>query len=423
MTIKVINIYNESVPYGIFPREYWIDPGWKTNNRDWVGIWFENFLNHLGREILKLTKEFTYEVWQPDLRADKTYKHVFDDGLIHKSFPAVNKKTLYGVKLKNRIYSKDIINALGELDDKKNGTIIHLHDDFSGLNQNIISAVKNLPVVFTFHDRINLPSTSFFNINRNILCKINLIYEYFWIKKNIQKIKYITYQHDEFLNHLNKIYKGRCEKLTMGCDFSFWEKLDKTQCRKELNLPTDKFIMLSACYFRPKKQIDKFIEILTQIMNKFGFVYIIIGAGDAGYERYLKAKAGQLAEKGMIKFTGYLEEETMLKYFNSADMFISVSKAEGGPVSSMQAFACELPVFSTKVGNTAELMDSQGAGCIVGARDYAQWLRCIKNIMESKNLPKILDRDTAKKYYDWQVVAGKFADIYRTVIEGRGIQS
>jgi len=89
---KIISVYFYPPPYELFAEGPRPAVTWNTSRGKFVGIWDFNFLNLLGNEILKLTQDFTYEVWQADTRADKIYSHTFQNGLIQKVFPATHKK-------------------------------------------------------------------------------------------------------------------------------------------------------------------------------------------------------------------------------------------------------------------------------------------------------------------------------------------
>jgi glycosyltransferase involved in cell wall biosynthesis len=79
----------------------------------------------------------------------------------------------------------------------------------------------------------------------------------------------------------------------------------------------------------------------------------------------------------------------------------------------MEAFACELPVFSTRTGNTAELMEKENSGALVEIKDYKQWAWELKKIIKTKHLPKALNREFAKEYCDWKNIAKRFIAIYQ----------
>jgi glycosyltransferase involved in cell wall biosynthesis len=388
---------------------------WDTSSGTWVGIWGYDWPNLLGNAVLSQSSEFEYEVWQPDLRADKIYSHIFENGLIHRLFPARHKKKIYGFKVINELCCRSILDELKNKTANKD-MIVHLNGELSSFNGNILEDIEHVPIVFSFLGEINLPLTNLFSFTLNLPSKINLLLKHIRIKHNIKKIKYLTYCNDKHLKHLNAIYKGRKEKLTMGCDFSFWHKLDKITCRQELNLPLNQFIFVTPARLVSLKQIDKFIEVLIKITHKYNFLYLVIGKGTESSEQYLKKLAEPLLNSGRIKFLKCYEKRILLKYLNSADLFVTTSRSEGASVAVMEAFACELPVFSTKTGQTAELMEREQIGCLVAINDPKEWQDKLINILENRKLPKILNRDLAKEYYDWDNIAKRYINIYLELI-------
>jgi len=412
---KIISVSTLPQNYELFTQGPRASVVWDIPSGSWVGIWSFDLLNLLPNEILKLTDEFTFEVWHPDLRADKIYSHTFQNGLTCKLFPAARKKKLHGLKFLRQIYSPCLYREL-EKEVASNNVIVQANTSLLGFNKFIFKKIS-APIIFTYHSEISLPSIDISRPTRNLLSKINIMLENLWLKKNINKISALTYQNDAYLDKLKAIYQGHLYKVTMGCDFSFWRKLDKSECRKSLNLPAEKLIFISASRIAEVKQLDRLIEVLMNMDSKYDFLYIIAGTGLEYYLKYFMQKAQPLVKKGKILFAGYRREESLLRYLNAADLFISTSSSEGGPVSIMEAFACELPVFSTKTGNTAELMEEHNAGCLVGTKNYKEWEEKLSQILETRQLPKILDRNIAKEHYDWPIIADKFINIYREALE------
>lgn len=109
---------------------------------------------------------------------------------------------------------------------------------------------------------------------------------------------------------------------------------------------------------------------------------------------------------------GYLLGNELLKEYQKHDYFIMASTSEGGPVSVMQALACKLKVFTTRVGCTAELLEKHNAGVIVSPYDYNQWKLNLIKILNGKHA-KILDREIAKQWFNWSNIAKKIMRIYK----------
>ena len=411
MKTKIINVLPHIPDYEFLQSEPRPPVNWDTPDGNWVGIYRNEIPNKLGREVLKFTNEFEYEVWQPDYRADKIYSHKFEDGLVHRLFPAEDVQELHGFKVIKEINSPAMIDFL-----KENATptevVINLNGDFCTLNNEIIKNCGNLPLLQTFRGTINLPQTMAFKKRLNVLATINYLNKHFVTKRLIKKVDYVTYQNNLNKDTLEEIYRGPKAKLTSGCDFSFWKKLDKKASRRELGLPEDKTIFFTSSLLIMRKQIDKLLEVLKELDHKHDFLLLISGHGTEAYEKYLHDKAQPLLEKGKVRFVGFHTGDKLRKYYSSADLFINPSCSEGGPVSAMKALACETPLFNTNVGNVAESMEKNGSGILVGIRDYQQWKEKLEAFLSGEKV-KLFDRKEAEKLYDWQKVAARFSAIYR----------
>src|SRR5262245_51537657 len=94
--MRIVNI----LPHGPFyellsehkePLREWLDPnGHRVAiiNREWPGL--------LGHWVLEQAPSSTWEVWQPDVQATSEYVHQFDDGVVHRLFPADDHTYLRG---------------------------------------------------------------------------------------------------------------------------------------------------------------------------------------------------------------------------------------------------------------------------------------------------------------------------------------
>ena len=87
------------------------------------------------------------------------------------------------------------------------------------------------------------------------------------------------------------------------------------------------------------------------------------------------------------------------------------STNEGCPVSVVKALACDLPVFTTDVGHTAEVLKQEKSGVVVSVFDYSLWEEKLTEILKGKQVVK-LDREIAYNHYHWGSIAQKFNEIY-----------
>ncbi|MGE5343001.1 MAG: glycosyltransferase family 4 protein [Candidatus Omnitrophota bacterium] len=414
MSIKIINILPDAPWYDGFRHQPRPAIHWDTAQGQWVGIWGADWPDLIGKEVLKLTDQFDYEVWQPDLGADNVYSHRFENGLIHRLFPASLKREFYGIKIKGSIVCPRMVEAMKR--ETKVRCIIHLNGDLASLfNLHLISNIGHFPTIHSLHGMYVAPNTEMVTWRKNILANMSHFLNYRKLKRHVANIDWVTAQNRENLEYLARIgYQGQIERITMGCDFDFWRPENQEEAKKEFSINPETRVFSMASRFAPLKRIDRIIEVFTDIHKKYScpFKLMVAGHGNQGYENYLYNLSQSLMEAGKLQFTGYLNDPEMLRLYRASDFFISPSKAEGAPVSVMKALACEVPVITTPIGGTYEVMAQHGAGKVIDPMDYSKWKDDFINVLSGEKV-NILDREIAKTHFHWPNIAEKFIAIYQ----------
>jgi len=411
MKPKIINIMSQPPAYGLFRHGPRPEVIWNANSERWFGIWGLDWLDLVGKAILRQTKEFDFEVWQPDLRVNKIYSHAFPDGLVHKLFPARLKIKRNGIKKTYCAVSQAMCgNLLEEINVGR--IILRVGSPSSLLNRDILSLTLDCPVILQYFGEFRSPMQSIFRLKKNLIAKFDDIQDHFTLRSFLDKCDIVTYTAEFSKRGLLKYYNGDLISLSIGIDFDQWEsRINKLDARKRLRLDNKKFTLLSSSRLNGLKQVDKVIEILRKL-REHSFMFIVTGHGDEKYERFLHALGEPLVQQGKLRFTGHVSDERLMWLYNAADLFVMSSYSEAGPTSTIKALAMEVPVFSTNTGQMAELLCNNDAGIVVPRRAYRVWERELRAIMSGKKV-RTLDRNIVKSIYDWPIVAEQYIDLYR----------
>jgi len=408
--IRIINVLSETPAYESYRNSPRPKINWDTPGGSWVGIWGYDWPDLLGEEILKISDDFEYEVWQPDLRADKVYSHCFDNGLIHKLFPAEIMKSGYFPWKHKALYSPGLIYELINIYNNKK-IIIHLNEIFDTITKLFLNKIeiKRNPVFISTHGSAIIPHNRIF-ATKNPLNSLSYINSIKHIKRMLKKVDIISEMRNDHIDDIKRIYKGKITKMTMGVDFGFWRNENKEITRKRLGLK-DRKIFLCASNLILRKQVDKVIQQFISLGDKFDFLLIIAGHGSKEYEKYLKELAKPLINSKKIQFVGYKIGNELKDLYNASDLFISTSIHEGASVAIMKAFACQTPVLSSNVGGTFDLMRDLNVDFIVDKSKPESWIEPIEKVLRGYR-PKSLDYEIAKGFYHWPIVAKRYTDLY-----------
>jgi glycosyltransferase involved in cell wall biosynthesis len=110
-------------------------------------------------------------------------------------------------------------------------------------------------------------------------------------------------------------------------------------------------IVISLRHLKPEYSIETLIEAIPPILKEVPEARFIIG-GEEEQKEYLVNLAESLNILDAIKFVGWISNENLPLYLNSADVYVSTSLLDSGlSASTAEAMACGLPVVISDSGD------------------------------------------------------------------------
>lgn len=150
------------------------------------------------------------------------------------------------------------------------------------------------------------------------------------------------------------------------------------------------------------------IYLIKALKKVSGFKLIVIGDG-IEKENLLKES------KGLdIEFKGYVEHSKLPVELQKADVYISTALVEGMSNSTLEAMACGLPVITTDVGGTKELVKKNGF-VIKKVADVESIISTLKKYKEDKELIYDHGKESRKiaENMSWKKAAENFLEVMR----------
>lgn len=127
----------------------------------------------------------------------------------------------------------------------------------------------------------------------------------------------------------------------------------------------NEIVMVSCASFRHHKRIHKIAEALLKVNTPITWLHFgneNLHTNDPKIPEYLEMKSRLKDEKPNVKYVpmGLMENERLMEFYqnNQVSFFISLSAAEGIPVSIMEAMSFGIPVLSTDVGGCSEIVNA-----------------------------------------------------------------
>lgn len=212
---------------------------------------------------------------------------------------------------------------------------------------------------------------------------------------------------------LLKKYNKNVFNIPNGFSTEKFYPLDKAFCRRKLNLPQERKILVSLGFLTEQKGHMYAIEAIGKVVEKrTDILYLIGGSGEL--KDALQARINELGLQKYVRLLGFVPESDVCALINACDLFVLSSLSEGNPTVMFEALGCGKPVIATSVGGVPEIIINNAFGSLV----------------ETKNSSELADkilRDLNKKYYEkkilryafgftWEKIAKSIANVYETVL-------
>ena len=182
--------------------------------------------------------------------------------------------------------------------------------------------------------------------------------------------------------------------------------VDKTEKRRELNIPKEAFLILSIGELSARKNHEVAIRAIATLNNP-NIYYVICGQGELEHE--LKKLSIDLKISDKVQFLGYRND--IYEICKVSDLFIFPSTQEGLPVALMEAMASELPIVCSNIrGNNDLVIDGKG-GFLVSQNNIKKYARSIEKIVDNESTMGKYNGKVIKNYTK-DVVTKEMQSIY-----------
>ena len=123
-----------------------------------------------------------------------------------------------------------------------------------------------------------------------------------------------------------------------------------------------------AARLAPEKGHPFLIHALKILRDNGHEIELRLG-GDGPSRTQLVELTQQLGLSDRVHFLGHLSEDDIIGHLQASDLFVLPSFVEGIPVAAMEAMAIGVPVISTNIAGTSELIEDGRTGVLVRPSD------------------------------------------------------
>ncbi len=354
-----------------------------------------------SKHLLYLLKEFPYDRYEPIVICS-------DDGPLVSDLKNLNIQVelidIFKYKLGFKLISifQDFI--------RRNGVkYVHLHGTRSGYFGGLAAQSENAKSIYTAH-------VLSFNKLGNPIKK--LIYNKIERKiiKMVDKVITVAYVDRDII--INKNFAGPEKIVTInnGVDLDYYSKNGgNLDLKKSFNIPEKNIVITMVARFVPQKGINYFIDTIPQVIKKHPDTTFLL-VGDGFLFEKMKRYAERLKVSKYVRFLGIRQDIQQILSFT--DIFLLTSLWEGLPLTLLEAMSMSIPVISSEVNGTPELIKNGTNGYLIQPKDIKDFVNKLNYLIENpifRNLMGENGRKIAEERYGIDLMIKKTYDLYYKV--------
>jgi glycogen synthase len=194
------------------------------------------------------------------------------------------------------------------------------------------------------------------------------------------------------------------------------EKEDLREFRERFALPTEK-IVLYVGRLVYEKGIHVLINAVPKILAKVDAKFVIVGSG------YMQEQLGSIVKsmglEHKVLFTGFVDEQSLLKLQKVADVSVVPSLFEPFGIVALEAMAAKSPVVVSDTGGLSEIVQHDVTGFKAYSNNIDSLALGITKVLTDDSYARFL-RDNAYRVilekYDWDKIAQQTRHLYEAVL-------
>ncbi len=227
---------------------------------------------------------------------------------------------------------------------------------------------------------------------------------------------------DYMVQHVKWAYGLPNDKLAMvpnGVTHNVYDGLarqDLGEFRKTYALPEEK-IVLYVGRLVYEKGVQILINAVPKILAKTDAKFVIVGSGYM--QEQLSNIVRSMGLEHKVLFTGFVDEENLLKLQKVADVSVVPSLFEPFGIVALEAMAAKCPVVVSDTGGLSEIVDHDVTGVKVYPNNTDSLAWGITKILQDDNYGRYLRENAYKKIlekYDWDKIAQQTRRMYEAVL-------
>ncbi|MEO1235389.1 MAG: glycosyltransferase family 4 protein [Planctomycetota bacterium] len=244
------------------------------------------------------------------------------------------------------------------------------------------------------------------------------------LKKRIERRVYrsadrLVTLSDAFREVLVREYGVRRDRVRVvpgGIDAEAFDPgVDRAEARRRLGWEPDVPTLFTVRRLTPRMGLPTLIAAMPRLVRDYPRLRLYIG-GRGSLREQLEAQIASLGLRDRVELMGFVSAEKLPMAYAAANLsVVPTRELEGFGLVCLESLSAGTPVLVTPVGGLPEVVRGLDPKLVMGGADADNLARGLgKALAHPESLPTAeACRDYVRRRFDWSVIAGRVAEVYR----------
>ncbi len=174
--------------------------------------------------------------------------------------------------------------------------------------------------------------------------------------------------------------------------------------------------IIVARHLEPVYNVACAVRAFALVREKFPQAQLLI-AGSGSEERKIRELAESFKLGESVRFLGNVPNENMSAVYQQADIFLNSSNVDNLPVAILEAFACGLPVVSTRAGGIPYVVEHGATGLLADIDDSQALAAAVTRLLTEQGLAAALSKRAYETLYQYDKahITKQWIEVYESL--------
>jgi phosphatidylinositol alpha-1,6-mannosyltransferase len=207
----------------------------------------------------------------------------------------------------------------------------------------------------------------------------------------------------------------QCRVVPYGVDVKQFHPQDTAgEIRRRHGIADSEALILTVQRLWARKGVTTFLDAAATVAKAIPSARFVI-IGDGPERAALERHAAALGVAERVTFAGRKPNHELPVYYAAADVFAFHTLHEGLGIVLLEALASGCPVVTTAAGGTLDIVSDGDTGLVVPPGDANAFANAVIRVLGEPSLKaalRVRARRTAETEFDWDVVAGRYLEVF-----------